>query len=669
VRGLLLVVALAGAHPALGQQAGVTQQADGGPMTALSRQDHVISGQEIRDWGLIRVSDILELAPGFSGWSRDGFRTDGFVFNAGPAGSQQWRIAIDGQEVDARFVDGFHSETLPVSTSSIKSVRLRPPGSGPGGLSSSGWILFETIALDSLAATASVAVGNEVGDPGPYRYTDLATPNVDRDGPSADIQVNIPITAGLGKGAFFKPKNGGPLRFSLGVRADQAHLTNEAILDRVYVLFDGARKPRMTLIQPRFGIELQRRGGVHRVTWTQTTLRDLPFLEAMGSELPVSRHSRSIRASGMQRTGGISLSYSISASRSSLPERSNGQDLALGWADSLLRLRLEIGSAAVNPDWSLGYSILKRRPDSRGFEPSLPPVPRFDFKIARSMASGWSQVWSGQIVLGRYPSTRVLPGLSVDMVRTEGLWTWSARAGFVAETPEETGVEALWLAGGWDYPGDGAARSAAQDQAQDIRTGSLDLQIQREKGGSSWAVALYGRAVHGVNLPVYRLEPDSLFEARYLSGRVFEADVGGIILGVRAWATQKLGDHLNHRLDYGFAHKPEGDEAFEQAMSGLPQVRLRYSLRAQPYPRTFLGVIARFDSETEWLGYRTESGGTGVIRLPARVAVDATFSKQLAGTHLRVYATLKNLTRGLTSGHPTGPLQDMVFVAGLRVSL
>ncbi len=659
----LLILVLAGVGPVWGRQDISVS------MKPLSSQDHVISGQEIRDWGLIRIADILELAPGFSGWSADGFRADGFVFGAGPAGSQQWRIAVDGQEVDARFVDGFHSEALPVSTSSIKSVRLRPPGAGPGGLSSSGWILFETNASDSLGATATVSVGNEAGDPGPYRYTELATPNVDRDGPSADVQLIIPFAAGRGDGAFFEPRDGGPLRLSLGVRADQAHLTNEAILDRVYVLFDGVRKPRMTLIQPRLGIELQRPGGLHRVTWTQTTLRDLPFLEAMGSELPVSRHSRSLRASGRQVARGLAVTYSVSASRSSMPERSNGEDLSLDWAESLMRLRLEIASAGADPVWSLGYSMLKRRPNSRGFEPFLPTVPHVDFRVTRSLASGWSRVWSGQIVLGRYPTTRVLPGLYMDMVRTEGPWTWSARAGFVAETPEDSGVEALWLAGGWDYPGDGAGRSLGPDRAHDVRTGSLDLEARQTRGDVEWAVALYGRSVHGLNVPAGRLEPDSLFEARYLSERVFRADVSGTLVGVRAWASQRVGEYLSHRLDYGFAHTARGDEAFRQAVSGLPQVRARYSLRVSPYPRTFFGLVARFDSRTEWSRYRTVSGGEDVVRLPARVTVDATFSKQLAGKHLRLHATLKNLTRGLTSSHPAGPLQDLVFVVGLRASL
>ena len=660
---IFLICALAGVSPAWGRQAVET------PMEAVASQDQVISGQEIRDWGLVRIGDILKLAPGFSGWSADGFRQDGLVFNAGPGGSQQWRIAVDGQEVDARFVDGFHSEALPVSTSSIKQVRLRPPGAGPGGLSSSGWILIDTLPSDSLSATATFSVGNEVGDPGPYRYTELATPNVDRDGPSADLQVIIPLGHAGGDGVTFRPENGGPLRLSMGVRADQAHLTNEAILDRVYVLYDGTRKPRMTLIQPRLGIELQRPGGLHRVTWTQTTLRDLPFLEAMGSELPVSRHSRSFRASGRQRAGGLSVRYSASASRSSMPERSNGQDLALDWAESLLRLQLEVSSAGPEPLWSLGYSVLKRRPDSRGFEPVLPAVPHFDFRFARALASGWSQVWSGQVVVGRYPATRVLPGLFVDMNRADGPWAWSARAGFVAETPEDSGPEALWLSGGWDYPGDGSGRSLSPDRAHDVRTGSLDLQARRTKGDLEWAVAAYGRAIHGLNLPAGQLEPDSLFEARYLSHRLFAANVSGTLMGVRAWASQKLGTSLSHRLDYGFAHTLTGDEAFRQALSGLPQVQVRYSLRASPYPRTFFGLVARFDSMTEWPGYRTESGGEHIVRLPARVTVDATFSKKLAGEHLRLYATLRNLSRGLTSSHPVGPLKDMIFVAGLSASL
>jgi hypothetical protein len=639
------------------------------PTLPFATQDQVISGQEIRDWGLVRIADILKLAPGFSGWSTDGFRQDGVVFAAGPAGSPQWRVAVDGQEVEARFLDGFHSEALPVSTSSIETVRLRPPGQGPGGLSSSGWILFETTRSDSLSATATVSVGNEVGDPGPYRYTELATPNVDRDGPSADVQLTLPIAITRGSGAPFKLQNGSPLRFTVGLRADQAHLTNEAILDRVYVLYDGVRKPRMTLIQPRFGVELQRSNGVHRVTWTQTTLRDLPFFEAMGSELPVSRHSRSLRVSGSHQTGELALSYSASSSRSSLPERANGQDLALDWAESLLRLRLELSPAGLEPNWSLGYTILKRSPLSLGFTPFLPAIPQFDFWVARSLASGWRQVWSGQVVIGRHPATRVLPGLFVHMDRTDGPWTWSARAGFVAETPEPSGPEAFWLAGGWDYPGAGSGRSPSPDRAHEVRTGSADLQVARTEGDLEWAIAAYGRAVHGLNVPISTLEPDSLFEARYLSERVFAADVSGTLVGIRAWASQALGEHLTHRLDYAFAHTASGDEAFRQAASRLPQVQVRYALRASPFPRTFLGLIARFDSMTEWSGYRSESGGDGTVRLPARVTVDATFSKQLAGDHVRLFATLANLTRGLTSTHPVGPLQDLVFVAGLSATV
>ncbi|NNE69978.1 MAG: hypothetical protein HKN29_06390, partial [Rhodothermales bacterium] len=525
----------------------VLAQHPAAPAANVPPDAYVISGDEVRHWGLVRLGDIMQLAPVFSGYTADGFRTSGLLFGAGAEGSPPWRVAVDGVEVDATFLDGVHSEALPVSTSRIDEIILLPPGPGPGGLSAAGWVMIRTLPPGrGVGGTFVASAGNEVGDPGPYRYLEEAAPNVDRDGPSADFQVTVPLrwaTPGL--------------TMHVGARADQAHLTESSILERVYVLYDGVRKPRMTLLQPRLGLDWRQGEDTHRLRWSQTTLRDLPFFEAMGSELPISRHLGALRMSGSRTKGAFRTSYAVSVERAEMLERSNRFGLNLDWAETRYRTRVAV--SPVSQEWALSASVVGRRPDVAGFTPHLTPVPIVEAEIHRTLDSGIRQSWSGRLTLGRVPHLRLLPGLYVHLWSDARPWQWSVRAGFVAETPEVAAPEALWLAGGWDYPGEGAERSTATG-ARDVRTASLDATVARQFERGHVQVSLFGRAYHGLNKAATVLEPDSLFLDRYLADRDFRGEVRGRTLGVRVSGTQDLGPWMNHRLDYTVTGRPAASE-------------------------------------------------------------------------------------------------------------
>lgn len=671
-----MLTAVIGTVLCLGAMRPVTAQQAVEEVRGQSALEFALSGEDLRNWGVIRFGDALKLSPFFTGYSVDGFRTHGSLFGAGLAGGAHFRVILDGAEVHADFVDGLHSEMLPVPTSRIARMVIRPPGPGPTGIASSGWVIIETVpAASGPLVTLAASAGNEVGDPGPFRYTDRSTPNVDRDGPSADLETVLPVS-GLLPGVLRRGQaKEATLHLRAGVRADQAHLTEAGILDRVYVLYDGVRKPRMTLIQPRLGLDWIRGENQHRVRWSQTNLRDLPFLEVMGSELPISRQQQTIQAFGVERRRGLRFGYSISVFRAEMAERANRDQLDLGWTRTRSRLRATV--ASIDREWLVGLSLLGQKLDVDGFSPSLRPVPKLDARWDRQLDSGIHRTVSGQMVLGRYPGLRLLPGAYLNLESNRTVWEWSLRLGFVAESPESTGPEALWLAGGWDYPGVGASRSTTADAASDIRSATLDASLGRSFGAPSGEpdnpamtvhLQAFVRGHHGLNAPDAVFQPDSLFLARYLAQRTFGEGVRGQTFGLRASGSQSIGPGVTHRLDYTITRKRSSDDAFIQAASFLPEVQIRYTVNAEPYPRTFFGLIARFQSETVWEQYRVD-GGDQPVRLPARAVVDATFSKQFAGSVLRVHLALKNLTRGRVPAHPVAPSQDLTFVAGIRASL
>jgi hypothetical protein len=664
-RGVLLAILLGcqGAGEVRGQEAGEVRGQEAGEVRGQEAGE--VRGQEsafstvidrslIRSAGITRFSDLLRLIPTFTETSLDGFRVSGSLGSASPFRAARWRVSVDGREVARPALLDTHPETIPVSVSSIQRVIVDPtPAAGPGGLSAGGWIHIETARpAPGLKTEAIGAVGNEVGDPGPFRYTDFESPNIDRVGPTADGRITL----------------AGPVWWSsIGMRADQSHPTDRQIAQRVEWLFAG--KPLITLLQPRVEIGRSGSGGTHRISADLTILRDMLFLESVGAELPTIRRSQGVEAYGtFLRPGGTTLSYALSASRVAFSERGNRRDLDLDWAASQVSGRVQLSTVRDGWDWRVALQTVSTRLDSGQLSPAPTVwVPRIEAGLRLGSSRTWSHTMLVDATLPVGQVGVIPPSLTYQLDSGQRPVRFTVRATFMSESPFARIDEAFWLREGWDYPGPGSGRSRAPDTPTNERTISLDAAIrQTRENGVTWGIAGFIRSYSGLNLAGVSLVPDSLFEARYLATRSFPGGTDGRVQGLRIWYRQPIGPHMWHRVDYTHRRPVSaGDVTFWQSWRSLPSQEMRYLLSVEAVPRTTLLLAARFRTATLWPSILAGPFSSKSERLPPTLVVDLTITKKLWGPRIRAFVGFRNLTGGNGRTHPLGSDQDLTFTAGL----
>ncbi|MBT4716102.1 MAG: hypothetical protein HOB84_15135 [Candidatus Marinimicrobia bacterium] len=154
----------------------------------------VVSREELAQAGVLRISDVLALVETWQVSSLSGYLHQTSVNSLSPYGQELLAVYLDGQEITPDLLNMVNLESIPLDVSAIDSIVFTsiPKRMKGGALTSGG-----SINIYSLKKVANIALklGNETGEPGPYRYTDRLTPNIDTIGPLANFAVAIPISS------------------------------------------------------------------------------------------------------------------------------------------------------------------------------------------------------------------------------------------------------------------------------------------------------------------------------------------------------------------------------------------------------------------------------------------------------------------------------------------
>lgn len=160
------------------------------PAAAQRSARRVVRTPEIAAGGWHRLGDVVAaLMPGNMA-SVDGFNaalTGNRLPFAGlsAAGSPGWMVRLDGQRIPVSIDGMWILDALPVAMPQVDSIVVTSGAGIVDGLSA----LLGTIDIytrqpaQGLSGVADYQHGDESGDPGPYRYTPRATPNVEKLGP------------------------------------------------------------------------------------------------------------------------------------------------------------------------------------------------------------------------------------------------------------------------------------------------------------------------------------------------------------------------------------------------------------------------------------------------------------------------------------------------------
>jgi len=144
--------------------------------------------------GATRLSDAMTLLDAWAPESSDGYTWMPTPRALTQPRSTAWSVVLNGQPLDVTVFDAVHLELVPVSITEVDSIvfvdDVDHSSIGIAWTSASARIeIYAARAASGWTVAATTSAGNEIGDPGPYRYTALATPNVDAIGGDASLLI------------------------------------------------------------------------------------------------------------------------------------------------------------------------------------------------------------------------------------------------------------------------------------------------------------------------------------------------------------------------------------------------------------------------------------------------------------------------------------------------
>jgi hypothetical protein len=277
------------------------------PLNAsLSAQTVVVRRADIERAGWNRVTEILD---GAVGWARAS--VDAFSFAASPdhlpaAGESapsmpEWIVVVNGQRVQTALLGAHLLELLPISVGQIDSVVFTrgPTIYGGAPVARGVMSIFSRRPRQGVNGEVTYQHGDESGDPGPYRYTELASPNLEKIGPFAhgDIGWASPTWD-----------------VDAGVHIASLNITDTLITSRFPASTFARLRPDVVSITPTFHAGIDALGGRHEMFASYGDQRGLLFVPTQRSEQSLKTKSGYVGLDGTLNVAGSTLSYEGSTS-------------------------------------------------------------------------------------------------------------------------------------------------------------------------------------------------------------------------------------------------------------------------------------------------------------------------------------------------------------------
>jgi hypothetical protein len=593
----------------------------------LSAQTVIVRRADIERAGWNRVTEILD---GAVGWGRAS--VDGSTYAVSPdrlpptgvsaPSMPEWIVIVNGQRVPTD-VFGLHLlELLPVSVGQIDSVVfIRGPTIYAGVPVSRGVMsIFSRRRAPGVNGEVTYQHGDESGDPGPYRYTDLASPNVEKIGPFAHGDI------GWGAHAW---------DVDAGAHLASLNITDTLIASR----FPGATfaqlRPDVLSITPTFRASVDAAGGRHELMASYGDQRGLLFIPPQRGEQSLRMTSTYVGVDG-SAIAADSTTVAYEGSTSVLDASELASPLAftvghtrrhiggtIGVARSLGRARLTIG--AIGDSWTLTNDAVAGSTSSAGGGPLMRALAPIGAKVA--VDGNAALIFDG--AQGGSLDASVLAVTRVDSVTS-----LTVRGSRVHAHPNMDGtwIDAFVLR--YNLPAISPTMSAIGvrlDHAFLPRVGAW-VEIRAEHV-ADWS------GLSRPTAPQLPSPPDSLLH----NGNLFAAHARVETLGQSVWQGS---------IEYDRTTAFNSSRDFTTEIASTPADDLRAQISASPVRDFRLSGIAAFTSGTRWAVFTSATGAA--VAVPPLRRIDASMEKWMWQRRLRLELVYRNLLNEPERYHPFG---------------
>ena len=275
--------------------------------------DQIITQKDFQTFGIKRLSDMVSLIHQFQSSSIDGFdyhqssfsgRSDGFV------------VFINNKHINIDIFGSKNLEYLPITLREIDFLEIYTDHVTINGIYASDGVLhFHTKKIEKkLSLQIRSAIYNEIGDPGPYRYTKKDSPNIDHNGPDLTTGLSYKLDS-----INFKLSHTFIEHRPLDGRLQKEYSRVKLIDDWPDILFN----------KTQLSMNWHNHSSSFELNFSNIKQHHFQFFPALGNELPLFQNIKSVILNGKANFSKVKLVFVASLNKTETNQDQNSYNLDL----------------------------------------------------------------------------------------------------------------------------------------------------------------------------------------------------------------------------------------------------------------------------------------------------------------------------------------------------
>ncbi len=616
----------------------------------------VFTADELHQAGVTRLSGLFDLLDGWQAVSTNGYAWNVSAAGLSPLRRSGWMLFVDGRPVSLDAPGTSPIDMAPVHLYQLDSVVVHSvPHVATGRFVPAGAIyLYTHRPRPGVGGRGGFSAGNEIGDPGPYAFTDRATVNVDRFGPHYFGEVTYAQRA---------------WHVRLSLKGNEHYATDARIRERI-TYYSTREPPLLVLLAPRLEIGTQGPLGRHTLAVSHTRLEDLRFFAPLGYEVPALHRRTSASLHGAFSDAPVGTRYRLGYTRHRLGRLDPGDTLSFDWQQHHLSgslsytIRsgdafLERATVGVSGDYYRTHTAFPLRDDAL-------LTTRLYGRVALDLP--WHQAITA--FLARTNGTLGVRALSTSTFVPAARHTATLTLSYARQPFAATNAHWYWAQQGYTFAHAHGTPLTLPPAYSTERTFTAVLGSQARLS-PSLGVTLRGgfRRFLGRNLATYDFGFDAAGGGLSPATRI-RSDAAGSVWTGSLTAHLYLLPHVKQRVHLGLLHPVADTPAFQESWRAAPRTRFSYTVRYRPVSSLSLRGRLTYRAPTRWPSYRRAGAapeGRYPSRLPAQWLLGVTVRKTFWADHLGATLSLRNLLGEPLRTHPAGPATRLMLHVSLYV--
>ncbi len=622
--------------------------------------NQIITSENISSAGVSRLSDIYFLLDNWNTVTIDGFRWQIFSSMVPFDQSQNWILMLDGQKLDINFFDMKNINLLPIASWKIDSIEtISSQGLYKGEYADYGLINISTKKpAKGFSFFSQIYVGNEEGDPGPYKYVKkYYSENIDIIGPDYAMGLEFgsdPINISLNykTNAQIYPTSDTPISYRL---TDYEFKYRKVFTDALSILIDLPAifgKPKL----------IASYSGTGKYAMISSYGSDLIYYAPLSHEVPVDNKFGYIGLSGIiDFDAASSLNYAFNWSSNKLKNPKEISEYMIDWQINNYYFKTEFNRSGNNLDYTIGAGVnhyIATAPYSLADN----TVDHYTIYGSMNFAVNENIKQSAELMLLYNGKNSAIKSSAVNKIKINDYNVLESKISFSNQFFDEYNNIWYWVTKGYKLPTD---YSMEANNADNIST-NISLDVKWNYFPLDGIKIQFGSFVNHFYNMIYEnkqieYNPD---EKTISSNSIIETGISGNTYGISVKAHHKISGKFSHSLFYMYSAETGSEKLFTAFHDIFHEHKLNYKAQYSPDDNFGINLSVTFLSPSKWSNFNDiemESGGIYKAKQGSRLLCDAVILKWFWEKRFKVNMTFKNIFSYENRYTPIGAHFDFCF--------